>query len=84
MFWFLTNLCSQVAGHTVKCSWGKESGDPNNLPTNAQVHTTYYIVHNSTKANTKTKTNTKTTANTNTDTRRAGTRTTLHPTHRYT
>ena len=35
-----------MAGHTVKCSWGKESGDPNNLPTNAQVHSTYYIVHN--------------------------------------
>ena len=30
----------------MKCSWGKERGDPNNLPTNAQVHSTYYIVHN--------------------------------------
>jgi len=28
---------TEVAGHTVKCSWGKESGDPNNLPTNAQL-----------------------------------------------
>ena len=42
MFWFLTKLSSQVAGHTVKCSWGKESGDPNNLPTNAQVHSTQF------------------------------------------
>ena len=33
-------LNDQVAGHTVKCSWGKESGDPNNLPTNAQVPST--------------------------------------------
>ena len=28
---------SDVNGHTVKCSWGKESGDPNNLPANSQV-----------------------------------------------
>lgn len=28
---------TDVAGHTVKCSWGKESGDPNNLPSNAQT-----------------------------------------------
>ena len=28
---------TEVAGHTVKCSWGKESGDPNNIHTNAQV-----------------------------------------------
>jgi len=28
---------TDVAGHTVKCSWGKESGDPNNLPSNAQL-----------------------------------------------
>ncbi|XP_023338206.1 nucleolysin TIA-1 isoform X2 [Eurytemora carolleeae] len=28
---------TDVAGHTVKCSWGKESGDPNNIPTNSQV-----------------------------------------------
>ena len=34
----------QVAGHTVKCSWGKESGDPNNLPTNAQVPITHHQV----------------------------------------
>jgi len=26
-----------VNGHTVKCSWGKESGDPNNLPANSQL-----------------------------------------------
>lgn len=25
---------TDVNGHTVKCSWGKESGDPNNLPAN--------------------------------------------------
>ena len=28
---------TDVVGHTVKCSWGKESGDPNNLPANSQV-----------------------------------------------
>merc|ERR1719412_2250798 len=28
---------TEVAGHTVKCSWGKESGDPNNIHTNAQT-----------------------------------------------
>ena len=28
---------TDVNGHTVKCSWGKESGDPNNLPANSQV-----------------------------------------------
>ena len=28
---------TEVAGHIVKCSWGKESGDPNNIHTNAQV-----------------------------------------------
>ena len=28
---------SDVNGHTVKCSWGKESGDPNNLSANSQV-----------------------------------------------
>lgn len=28
---------TEVAGHIVKCSWGKESGDPNNLPNNAQL-----------------------------------------------
>ena len=28
---------SDVNGHTVKCSWGKESGDPNNFPANSQV-----------------------------------------------
>ena len=30
---------TDVNGHTVKCSWGKESGDPNNLPANSQVST---------------------------------------------
>lgn len=28
---------SDVNGHTVKCSWGKESGDPNNLSANSQL-----------------------------------------------
>ena len=28
---------TDVNGHTVKCSWGKESGDPNNLSANSQV-----------------------------------------------
>lgn len=28
---------TDVNGHTVKCSWGKESGDPNNLPANSQL-----------------------------------------------
>jgi len=28
---------SDVNGHTVKCSWGKESGDPNNISTNSQL-----------------------------------------------
>ncbi len=28
---------TDVNGHTVKCSWGKESGDPNNLSAN-QLH----------------------------------------------
>merc|ERR1719367_1404207 len=28
---------SDVNGHTVKCSWGKESGAPNNLPANSQL-----------------------------------------------
>jgi len=28
---------TEVVGHTVKCSWGKESGDPNNLPSNSQL-----------------------------------------------
>merc|ERR1719330_227029 len=28
---------TDVVGHTVKCSWGKESGDPNNLPANSQL-----------------------------------------------
>jgi len=28
---------NDVNGHTVKCSWGKESGDPNNISTNSQV-----------------------------------------------
>ena len=32
---------TDVNGHTVKCSWGKESGDPNNLPANSQVSTLY-------------------------------------------
>ena len=32
---------TDVNGHTVKCSWGKESGDPNNLPANSQVSTIY-------------------------------------------
>ena len=36
----MSNADVKVAGHTVKCSWGKESGDPNNLPTNAQVSST--------------------------------------------
>ena len=30
---------TDVNGHTVKCSWGKESGDPNTLPANSQVST---------------------------------------------
>ena len=39
-----------VNGHTVKCSWGKESGDPNNLPANSQVsevilHTNPKLLH---------------------------------------
>jgi len=29
---------TEVAGHSVKCSWGKESGDPNNIPNNSQVY----------------------------------------------
>lgn len=28
---------TEVGCHTVKCSWGKESGDPNNLQNNTQV-----------------------------------------------
>lgn len=28
---------TDVNGHTVKCSWGKESGDPNNLSANSQL-----------------------------------------------
>nr|XP_040576672.1 nucleolysin TIA-1-like [Lepeophtheirus salmonis] len=28
---------TDVNGLTVKCSWGKESGDPNNLPANSQL-----------------------------------------------
>ena len=35
---------TEVAGHTVKCSWGKESGDPNNIHTNAQVAMQVYTV----------------------------------------
>ena len=30
---------TDVNGHTVKCSWGKESGDPNNLPPNQVKYT---------------------------------------------
>ena len=32
---------TEVNGHTVKCSWGKESGDPNNLSANSQVREFY-------------------------------------------
>ena len=32
---------TDVNGHTVKCSWGKESGDPNNLSANSQVRLIY-------------------------------------------
>ncbi len=28
---------TEVGCHTVKCSWGKESGDPNNLQNSTQV-----------------------------------------------
>lgn len=28
---------SEIGGQTVKCSWGKESGDPNNAPVAGQV-----------------------------------------------
>ncbi|KAJ3622651.1 hypothetical protein MTP99_018941 [Tenebrio molitor] len=28
---------SEIGGQTVKCSWGKESGDPNNAPVTGQV-----------------------------------------------
>ena len=34
---------TDVVGHTVKCSWGKESGDPNNLPANSQVSINIFI-----------------------------------------
>ena len=36
---------TDVNGHTVKCSWGKESGDPNNLPANSQVSTYLNTLH---------------------------------------
>ena len=36
---------TDVNGHTVKCSWGKESGDPNNLPANSQVSTYINTLH---------------------------------------
>lgn len=30
---------TDINGQTVKCSWGKESGDPNNVPVTGQVCT---------------------------------------------